>query len=259
MDGSYFWYTGATHANPWAVPLYVLGGLAALSLLALWPPAARRRLAAAAVIIGAIVFQSAFTVSGIWATHLYVLVPLLQFIPAFGAVSLWRSGASAPALRQWGLRLAAAALALGLFVGDLGVTAQYHLTLTRTGGVGHFSDAIYRLADYLDRNSLWGPAALDWGVTKNVMVLTDGRVQPEEIFGYSPQPDPGFRERVLASLCDECGFIANAALDAVYPRVAEFRQIVAEANWMIYAEEPMLDRAGQPAYWVYRVRPAPQP
>lgn len=156
-------------------------------------------------------------------------------------------------------RLFTIALPLALFVLDARVTFDYHTDLASTGGPGRFSSAIYEFADYLDKNNLHTPAALDWGLEKNTFVLTNGRVQPIEIFGYASEPDEGFRERVLASLCDGCAFINIDAAYAVFPREAAFRQIVAEAGYRVAEEETMIfrERSGQPAFYIYRVRPVP--
>lgn len=258
LDGSYFWYNGAIHANPWAYPAWLFTLAVLLALLIRLSPRVRSRAMAVVLIIAAIVFQSAFTVSGIWATHLYLLVPFIQIVVALAAVSAWNVVAGFPRLgmpMQWSLRLASALLVLIFFIGDLNTTGRYYVSLTQFGGVGRFSDAIYPLADYLDRHNFISPAALDWGLQKNLLILTNGRVIPIEIFGYSPAPDAGFRERVLASLCDECVFVNVDQAYAVYPREAAFRQILAEAGYAIAEEIVFRERSGQAAYEVYRVKP----
>lgn len=282
LDGSYFWYNGEIQQNPWAFGIFLLSLAIVIALL--WrrppsPPAARRasssegeqfggaamrganrrrRALVVAIIIAAIVVQSAFTVSGIWATHLFILVPFVQIIVALAAVSVWRAARARSTLLRSVAAGFSALLLFGVFAGDLGATVHYHAELARTGGYGRFSDAIYALADHLDQNGLSAPAALDWGLEKNLLILTNGRVEPVEIFGYSAEPDEGFRERVLASLCDGCAFITVDPRYAVFPREAAFRALVAEAGYTISEDETFVsrERSGQIAYLVYRVRPA---
>src|SRR5207245_7788263 len=90
-------------------------------------------------------------------------------------------------LVKWATRLFSAVLVLSLFVGDLSATWRYHASLAKFGGYGRFSDAVYALAQALDTQQITSPAALDWGMEKNIFVLTNGRVQPIEIFGYSAE------------------------------------------------------------------------
>jgi hypothetical protein len=297
LDGSYFWYNGGLHANEWALMIYgaalgvVLifivmgfrrgeafgngGSKNTKTILPNASPLQRQRALALLVILAIILVLSSFTVSGIWATHLFILFPIPQMGVALAAVWLtglgkgeafgkFRSQNSKTRLPnasplRGAVMVAAVILPLTLFVLDARVAFDYHADLARTGGPGRFSAAIYDFANYLSQNNLHTPAALDWGLEKNTFVLTDGRVQPIEIFGYSPEPDEGFRERVLASLCDGCAFINVDAAYAVFPREAAFRQIVAEAGYRVADDETMIfrERSGQPAFYIYRVRPAP--
>jgi hypothetical protein len=149
-------------------------------------------------------------------------------------------------------------LVLGLFAGDLSTTEHYYASLVKLGGYGRFSDAVYAFADTLDAEQITSPAALDWGLQKNIFVLTNGRVQPIEIFGYSPEPDEGFPERVEAMLCDGCVFITVDPRYAVYPREAAFREIAAKLGYEVILDERDIFRehSGQPAYLLYRVHQA---
>ena len=257
LDGSYFWYNGEIQSNPWAYPIFWVSLALTAGLMWGWASDVRRRAAATAIIVGAIVFQSAFTVSGIWATHLYILAPFLQIIVALAGMGAWQWAARRRSPLQWLPRAAGALLIAGLFAGDLATTWRYHATLAKYGGLGRFSDAIYKLADYLDENQITSPAMLDWGLAKNILILTDGRVQPVEIFGYSPEPPPGFKSAVEAYLCAGCAFVNVDQAYAVFPRDDAFRQFAAEAGYEVVIEESSIfrERSGQAAYVVYRVRP----
>ena len=86
-----------------------------------------------------------------------------------------------------------ALIALVAWVGsDLATDIRYHRALAATGGHGAHSDAIYALAEHLDREGLTAPVALDWGLDAQIRYLTAGRVQPIEVFGYAgfDAPDP---------------------------------------------------------------------
>jgi len=255
LDGSYFWYNGEIQSNPWAVSIFTLSLIVVGVLIWRWPRAQRRRTLAVLILMAAIIGQSAFTVSGIWATHDFILVPFPQLIVALAAFWLWHLWET-QSLPKWALRLFSVVLVLGLFVGDLSTTWRYHASLAKFGGYGRFSDAVYALANALDAQQITSPAALDWGMEKNIFVLTNGRVQPIEIFGYSTEPDAGFQARVEAALCDGCVFINVDQRYAVFPRDEAFRQIAAQAGYKVMLDESDIFRehSGQPAFVLYRVR-----
>jgi len=53
-------------------------------------------------------------------------------------------------------------------------TAYYN----ETGGSGHNSDAIYRLADWLEGNGNLKPVIVDWGFIDCIRLLTKNRITP---------------------------------------------------------------------------------
>jgi hypothetical protein len=119
--------------------------------------------------------ESCFTVSSLGAIHLLILLPFPQmilavFLSRLMIGPLWEGWG-----RGWQKRLvpafAVAAFAL-LIAFDLGVVAELHRALARTGGEGGNSEALYRLADYLKQEGITSPVTLDWGFRKNIQLLT---------------------------------------------------------------------------------------
>lgn len=201
LDGSYFWFLGGVFRNPVAVPLFALGAAGLLALVCAVPEYRRYRDATvfALALLAATFAQSIVTVSGFEATHLLILLPLPQLLLAAFAVLLGRWLARFVARRGLGRPLRAVALGLPilallvpLVVGDLAVDRRYHRALADTGGKDSFSASIYDLALFLDRYDYTRPYALDWGMKHNIELLTQGRVQPQEIYGQSRQPPPSF-------------------------------------------------------------------
>ena len=84
LDGRYFWFMGGQFANAANVVGFAAAVIGSL-LLIRRRPAWRMGLLLLITVIVVIVAASAFTVSGIWATHLYILLPLPQMVMA-----LWR-------------------------------------------------------------------------------------------------------------------------------------------------------------------------
>jgi 4-amino-4-deoxy-L-arabinose transferase-like glycosyltransferase len=260
VDGSYFWYNGVPFSNVFAMPALAIAA-AAGSLLALRRPVGeRRRWFAVLASIAATVAASAFTVSGLWATHLFILVPLPQMALAAAAAWLARTAAGRlhPARPAW-LAAGLAALLLALPVSrDLWVSQQHHATLAETGGSGRFSDAVYKLAAYLDAQGIAQPVALDWGIEKNVRVLTADRVRPVEIFGFTPEPGAAFEEQARALLRDPSRrYVVLWDRFAVYNRRLAFEQIARQMGLDVAEAFIAHERSGLPVYVVLQAQAKP--
>ena len=292
VDGSYFWYNGVPFSNVYAVPTFVIAVV--VGSLLVYRRAAWRKWLALLAAITVTVFISAFTVSGLWATHLFIILPLPQMVVAAAAVWLaTRLGGLAGRIarpqagrprgtcqdkgrprgtgqdkgrprgtgqdkgRPQGIAPTSAPISLVFlclllalpFSRDLWVSAQHHAKLAETGGSGRFSDAVYKLADHLDRAQLSAPIALDWGIEKNVRVLTDDRVRPEEVFGFTAEPDDAFKNRVKDLLKDPARqYIVLWDRFAVYNRRKAFTQLANEMGLQVTETYIAHERSGLPVY-----------
>ncbi|MDW8293511.1 MAG: hypothetical protein RML84_10510 [Anaerolineae bacterium] len=260
VDGSYFWYNGVPFSNVYAVPTLLLA-CAVGSVLA-WQRAAEERGRFFALLAGlaAITLQGAFTVSGLWSTHHFILLPLPQLAVACAAVWLAQAIAArlpaSPPLRVGAVVTIVVALLIVPFSRDLWVSEQHHATLARTGGSGRFSDAVYKLARWLDENRIARPIALDWGIERNVRVLTADRVRPVEIFGFTPEADEGFRQRALSALQNpEHYYIVLWERFAVYNRRQPFTELAHRLGLEVVEVFIAHERSGLPVYVVLQARP----
>lgn len=288
VDGSYFWYNGVPFSNVFAVPALIIGAMVG-SVLAIWrahethpthpqPFPLRegrrdeaRRFFALLAGIGALIVLGAFTVTGLWPTHQFIMLPLPQMVVACAAVWLAEgvayriSRVRGSVLRDTRYAILAGGIACLFlafpFARDLWVSEQHHATLARTGGSGRFSDAIYKLAAWLDTNEISQPVALDWGIEKNVRVLTGDRVRPVEIFGFSPQADDAFRQRARELLQDPdrqyitlWGGDGNYPGFAVYNRRQEFTAIANEMGKQVVETFIAHEKSGLPVYVVLQAK-----
>jgi len=288
VDGSYFWYNGVPFSNVYAVPALILGALVGgvlainrgrgLSDAPLAQQGKRdeaRRFFAVLASIATLIVLGAFTVSGLWSTHQFIMLPLPQLVVACAAVWLAEfvtgfvtRGHGDEGTRGQGdkgtkknrlvalssLLLVSLLLALPLSR-DVWVNEQHHATLARTGGSGRFSDAIYKLADWLDANAVHQPVALDWGIEKNLRVLTADRVRPVEIFGFSEQADEGFRQRAAEMLQDpNRRYIVLWERFAVYNRRQDFTEIANRMGRQVVETFIAHERSGLPVYIVLEAR-----
>lgn len=241
----------------------LLIAIGAGSLLALQRPGAERaRFFAAIAGLAAITVQGAFTVSGLWSTHHFILLPLPQLVVACAAVWLAQAAAARLPVAAKARTAFAGAMVIALlalpFSRDLWVSAQHHATLARTGGSGRFSDAVYKLARWLDEQGITQPIALDWGIERNVRVLTADRVRPVEIFGYAPEADEGFRQRALSALQDpERYYIVLWDRFAVYNRRQPFTELAHQLGREVVEVFIAHERSGLPVYVVLQARQKP--
>ncbi len=262
VDGSYFWYNGIPFSNVYAVPALMASSVLGSSLVLLRAGAQgeARRFFALLAGIGTLTVLGAFTVSGLWSTHQFIMLPLPQIVVACAAVWLADRLASLFRPRWAALRTSLFAGLVGLllalpFSRDLWVNEQHHATLLRTGGSGRFSDAIYKLADWLTFNQIERPIALDWGIEKNVRVLTANRVRPVEVFGYSAEADEAFRQRVRDALADpKQYYIVLWERFAVYNRRVEFTRIAEQMGRQVVEVFIAHEQSGLPVYVVLQAK-----
>jgi 4-amino-4-deoxy-L-arabinose transferase-like glycosyltransferase len=245
LDGSYFWFMGASFANPLNVIVLVAAVLACLALLRRRPQW-RGGSALTGVLLAAIVAESAFTVSGIWATHLYILFPLPQMVIALGVVLLADNLAPRRLWLQWAV--IGVVLAAGM-TANVRTDMAYHAAVQRSGGLSRFSDAVYKLADWLDAQDNRAIYALDWGIAKNVSILTQGRVNPIEVFGYAGSSPEELDRRLEQALSDRTAlYVLHSREDTVfelYQRFAAAAQRVGVSPQII---EAFSDKSGAPVY-----------
>lgn len=252
LDGGHFWYLGGPFANAWYPAAFALGAGALVAVL-VRDRAFSSYIPGAALLVALtllVLLQSPFTLSGLWPTHLYILLPLLHGILALGYY-LW-------ATQRYGSMGVGVAslLVLLMTTSNLTVDLQYHEALAVTGGRRGFSDAINRLASHLDEAGKPQPIAMDWGMKYNVQLLTQGRVNPLEVFQYAPEPDASLRAWLRASMSTpEHVYLFHGVPDyIIYPRFQLFQEVVREAGKTTHLDIEIAERDGTPLYQVYSVR-----
>lgn len=261
LNGSYFWYNGAPFGNTLAMPWF-LGSVLVGSALAIRRPEWRKWLAVLACIAVYLPISS-FTVSGLWATHIFILLPLPQWVMAGAAVWAAEAVLALPLFSRWRgfgrsslvtFGLAAICIALP-FSRDLWVSAQQHATLARTGGSGRFSDAVYAMSTWLDGQRIGEPIALDWGIKANIEVVTAGRVRPLEIHYFTGDAVEPFKLQARALLADPARvYIVLWSGDktapgfAVFDHRAQFEQLAREQGKQVREVFVASERSGLPVY-----------
>jgi hypothetical protein len=234
------------------------GGLVTLLALDSSPAPHQRATAAALAFIGLIVAQSIVTVSGLWSTHILVLLPLPQLVIAAFAVNLGAFLAG-NAKGQRSARTMLRTLPVLLIVGsiilcDITVDYLYHADLSAGGGSSTFSDAIYRLADYL-KTEKKSVVAMDWGFRRPLQFLTLEEIDPIEAYGLEAEPGDRFYESLRKLLENpDTLYLFHTQHNTAYPRRDAFMAEILAEGKTAKLERTFYQRDGSPVYEVYSVQ-----
>jgi 4-amino-4-deoxy-L-arabinose transferase-like glycosyltransferase len=252
---------GGPYRNPIAVWAF---GLALIVMLGLafgrrlnyrW-----KRIAFLLVLLVSIVLQSVIVTSAESTHHLLIVWPIPQALVSIALFGLADMVSSASPTRQraW---LAVLGTAAVILVGaEVMTTYRYHRALTRTGGVGLFSDAIYTLASDLEKPGAPKPIAMDWGFRRNLQLLTQNRVDASEWFTYTP---PGKSEyegyvQALIERYPDARYLFHVPKYTAFPGHREvfedvaYRRHLSPVLWKTYYQ-----RDGAPVYQVYTLETTP--
>lgn len=261
LNGGYFWYYGGIYVNPIYPWVTMLSTALLVYLTHRVHPFKHMRRSVVFFIgfCGVTFLLSCFSVSILGPTHLLILLPVPQLFIATAIVCgigwLKDTARQLSYIQSVGAIIAVIVLASVLMIRDLWVDRSYHQALARSGGQSAFSSAIYTLADDLDRRGVQHPYALDWGFKYPIMILTDGRVEPLEIFGTGFEPDESFEEAVRMALQDpEPVFISHNEEASTVPRLDAFNTILAEEGCTDVSKQTIQQLDGKPVYYLFVVR-----
>lgn len=249
LSGDHFWYLGGNFSDPFARPAWLLG-FALILLILIWRRQDRRQRALAwrALIFYALFLllfvQTPLTPTALWYTHLALFSPVLALGTGLALDLLARQFPRPRALILTG------AVALLLVGSGLRVDLNYHRALTATGGYADHSDAVYRLADALLAGGMFNPYALDWGFDAPLILISQGQVNPIEVFGYDrfDAPDEAFPDR-LRPLLQEPGtvFLLHAPDRTNFPGRREALEALAQGEGVTLETVAVIrERSGAP-------------
>lgn len=270
LEGSHhLWYLGGNFNDrywPWA-----LVGALVITVLVIVLRAGDewRRAFFPSVVIGCVIVASTVTISALWFTHFAILMPwpalavamALDLLVRRGGLDRLHLGRLVPAWRdshpaqEISLGLALIVLVAALLIGtDLRVDRAYHRELTRSGGAGAHSAAIYKLAAYLEGEGITHPVIMDWGIDAPLRILTRGQVQPMEIFGYEWEAGEDFRRRVAETLQNPDNvYVFHSPQETVFQRREAFETEVTAEGKTIVEEKVIRDRSTIPIFVLVRV------
>ena len=251
LDGGHFWFFGGVLTSNWYPPVF-MAAAAVIALIMIFNRTARQQWRRVAVIFGLValvLIQSTVTISSLWPTHLYILLPFAIIIIAMGIDLLYRYVSSSSAITLVGVLVVLALVGQSLYV-DI----KYHKLLEETGGRRTHSDAIYRLSSYLQARVDSRPVAMDWGIKNSVQILTQGKVSPLEVFQYTSEPNQTFYDWLYGTLMKgEHLYVFHSQDCTVYPRYEAFEAFARKFSREVHLEETIAEKDGTPIYEVYSV------
>ena len=149
--------------------LLVYAFIAAL-LLAPFARGARRAILFALIAMAVAWLQMAFTANAGGSVHHAILVwPLPQMVIAISFAAASRR------IGRFGVPVLAGVLAIMMISGVL-VTNEYFRLLSRNGGGQNWTDAIFRLSDYMKGDSSKTVYCVDWGIMDSLRLLNRGKL-----------------------------------------------------------------------------------
>ena len=181
--------------------------------------------------------------------HAILLWPLPQMVIAISFAAASRR------LRAAGIPALAAVLAL-LMISGLLVTNEYRCLILRNGGSPNWTDAIYRLADYMKGDSSSNVFCMDWGIMDNMRLLSRGKL-PLRV-GTDPIAkralDAADREYLARTIAGAGHVFINHTKDfEFFPGINDkLVKYAADAGYRRQVMAVIADSYGRPVYEVYR-------
>lgn len=262
LDGYRAAQEPGSHAHVPGARTAYMAALAAVPALAAaaGPGPARRRLGLLATVAAALFVQVCFTPMGLSVQHLAVLLPFFALAVPAGLDALARSP-RIPGQARTALRAVSAAAIAALLAGQLRADAAYLSGLERSGGRGHWSDAINAAARHLAETGAARAYCLEWALANNLRVAGGGRFDVVELYRFGHASDDKLRARFAAAIRESgARFVAfDESVPTRGPRSENwraFQEAVSTADRELVVEREFRDRAGAPIVRVYRARPA---
>jgi 4-amino-4-deoxy-L-arabinose transferase-like glycosyltransferase len=201
--------------------------------------------------------QMAITANAGGSVHHAILIwplPLLVIAISFASASRRLGAAGIPTL---------ATVLVVMMGSSLLVTNEYHVLMMRNGGSLNWTDAIFRLSDYLKESQSEAIYSMDWGMMDSLRLLSRGklplRVGTDPI--DKPQLDSADRELLERLIAEPGNLYINHTKDfEFFPGVNDKFVTFAEAagyTRRVLAVIP--DSNGRPVYEVYRFDEASVP
>ena len=195
--------------------------------------------------IGFVFAASCYSPTGLSGHHLLALYPMVHIAMALGLIH-WSKRAAA-----WKRMNFAIAITIVLVIVNGATVVSIYRELSRTGGNGYWSDAIYDLNAYLQKRNL-PIVAMEWGFTNNLLVLSQGTLHINRVYAerwknveWSTALEPHMNDNTLF-LFHTKGF------SEFQPAFDAFKAQAELSSREVIEERQFLQRDGIPVYTIFR-------
>lgn len=173
-------------------------------------------------------------------------LPYLAMAPPLAAASRRIGRAGLPAL---------AVVTALLAISNALVANEYYVRMVRQGGSVPWTDAIFKLNDYL-KGSTVPIYCVDWGILDNLRLISRGRLYVRDAAEHTsrPVPTPEDRETVRAQLSiPDAVFVVHTPAAEIFPGDTErLLQEASEGGFHAELLAAIPDSFGRPVFQVYR-------
>ncbi|HCU98959.1 MAG TPA: hypothetical protein DGM69_06410, partial [Chloroflexi bacterium] len=137
---------------------------------------------------------------------------------------------------------------------DLISNLLIHRNLMVTGGESPHSDAIYSLANHLDKLESKHVVSLDWGFAPQIQYLTNNRIKPIEIYGFTTNPENDFHNRIDSFYPHTNTIYIMHTKDKTFiDRYEHFNEYVAKIGYQTKKKNSILQTNGTPIFELFTI------
>jgi 4-amino-4-deoxy-L-arabinose transferase-like glycosyltransferase len=193
MESSTFGFFGGIHANLFNVVVFCVSFLGIIVLLISRPGQSETRRGKTVIILlfSLMFLQTPITINSLQPYHLLIFLPFSLIIVGVFFGSLWNGEWMTHTWarsRKRKLKYTRVLLLLVLCISvlfDATTLQAYQSDLSRSGGTGFWTDAVYAAAAYLQDINCTNVAALDWGLSYPLIIASAGRLNVYDVFWTS--------------------------------------------------------------------------
>ena len=197
------------------------------------------------------------TPSGMFPHHFALLTPLWTTIVAFSIVripSLIKQSISLKKSYYFATIILVIWSTSFLVSRDLISNLLIHRNLMVTGGESPHSDAIYNLANHLDKLESKHVVSLDWGFAPQIQYLTNNRIKPIEIYGFTTNPENDFHNRIDSFYPHTNTIYIMHTKDKTFiDRHEHFNEYVAKIGYQTKKKNSILQTNGTPIFELFTI------
>ena len=213
-----------------------------------------RQAAFVLLIVAILIAEITVTPQATGPHHVIFIYPfqtmLVSYVAIIGAAELV---ARFPQIRN--LWAGAAVLAiLMLALSNLLIDTKYLKSFNRAGGVGIWSDAIYGLNTFMEKQPSARFALMDWGFNEQLLALSANSIKRTELFpALSASDSSGTMNTLRRSMSLYDLFVFHSPDFAVFPRVRQSFDSAIRALGFREKVTKMYERDGKPVYEIVRL------